>query len=207
MTRTAWTAVALTVVLALILLILLANGAAGLPDMDMKTRVEYLKLYVDLAQAVLVGFGAALLGVLIPAVFSETKSNFERLRDSRIAYSEAKTGCDYLQVRLATMDLKAASAHVQNVHVKKHEAELYGELARHLRRRGIKETQEQWGDGLYLELFATREVLEKHADEWDRKLPSQRLALLHAAVPPKEPQNVVKGTTVPPALAGRVVGA
>src|ERR1700733_12102147 len=74
--------------------------------------------------------------------------SFERLRDSRTAYSEAKTGIDYLPLRLCTLDLKAAAAFVQRAHVRKHEAELYPELKLHLKKRGIDKTPEQWGDGI-----------------------------------------------------------
>ena len=137
---------------------------------------------MELSKAVLVGFGAALLGILIPAVLSEARYGFERLRDSRTAYSEAKTSVDYLPLRLCTLDLKAASALVQRAHVRKHEAELYPELRIHLKRRGIDKTPDQWGDELYYRLFSIRELLERHAGEWDSLGPGVRLALLREVV-------------------------
>ena len=131
--------------------------------------------YVDLAKAVLVGFGAALLGILTSRqFFAEARYSFERLRDSRSAYSEAKTGIDYLPLRLCSLDLKAAAAFVQRAHVRKHEAELYPELKFHLKKRGIDKTPEQWGDGIYSQLFDVRELLEAHAGDWDSLRPDAR---------------------------------
>jgi hypothetical protein len=138
-------------------------------------RMQYSKLYVDLAKAVLVGFGAALLGILIPAVFAEARYSFERLRGSRTAYSEAKTAVDYLRLRLCTLNLNSAAAFVQRAHVRKHEAELYPELQIHLKRRGIHKTPEQWGDGLDSRLFDVRQLLEAHVSDWNSLTPHARL--------------------------------
>ena len=190
MKRTAYVALITTVVVAAVSLFLLERSAlqySGVMPVD--DRIQYYKLYADLAKAVLVGFGAALLGILIPAVFAEARYSFERLRDSRTAYSEAKTGVDYLPLRLCTLDLKAAAAFVQRAHVRKHEAELYPELKFHLKKRGINKTPEQWGDGIYSQLFDVRELLEAHAGEWDSLRPDARLALLREMLktPVKEP--------------------
>jgi hypothetical protein len=190
MKRTAYVALVTTVFVAAVLLFLLERSALQYTGvMPVGDRIQYYKLYVDLAKAVLVGFGAALLGILIPAVFAEARYSFERLRDSRTAYSEAKTGIDYLPLRLCTLDLKAAAAFVQRAHVRKHEAELYPELKFHLKKRGINKTPEQWGDGIYSQLFDVRELLEAHAGEWDSLRPEARLALLREVLkaPVKEP--------------------
>ena len=190
MKRTAYVALITTVFVAAVSLFLLERSAlqySGVMPVD--DRIQYYKLYADLAKAVLVGFGAALLGILIPAVFAEARYSFERLRDSRTAYSEAKTGIDYLPLRLCTLDLKAAAAFVQRAHVRKHEAELYPELKFHLKKRGINKTPEQWGDGIYSQLFDVRELLEAHAGDWDSLRPDARLALLREVLktPVKEP--------------------
>ena len=189
MKRTAYVALITTVFVAAVSLFLLERSALQYSVMPVDDRIQYYKLYVDLAKAVLVGFGAALLGILIPAVFAEARYSFERLRDSRTAYSEAKTGIDYLPLRLCTLDLKAAAAFVQRAHVRKHEAELYPELKFHLKKRGINKTPEQWGDGIYSQLFDVRELLEGHAAEWDSLRPDARLALLREVLktPVKEP--------------------
>lgn len=179
MKRTAWFAAFATIVLAAIMLVLLERSARQysgvVPVVD---RIEYYKLYVDLAKAVFVGFGAALLGILIPAIFAEARFSFERLKESRTAYSEAKTSVDYLPLRICTLDLKGAAALVQRAHVRKHEAELYRELGVHLKRRGITLTPEQWGDALYDRLFTVRMLLELHAADWDSLTAANRLALV-----------------------------
>ena len=196
MKRTAYVALVTTVFVAAVLLFLLERSALQYTGvMPAGDRIQYYKLYVDLAKAVLVGFGAALLGILIPAVFAEARYSFERLRDSRTAYSEAKTGIDYLPLRLCTLDLKAAAAFVQRAHVRKHEAELYPELKFHLKKRGIDKTPEQWGDGIYSQLFDVRELLEAHAGEWDSLRPDARLALL---------RDVLKAPVKEPLVAGAV---
>jgi hypothetical protein len=189
MKRIATVALIATVLIAAIALLLLERSSrqySGL--LPVADRIQYYKLYVDLAKAVLVGFGAALLGILIPAVFAEARYSFERLRDSRSAYSEAKTSIDYLPLCLCTLDLKAAAAAVQKAHVRKHEAELYPELIVHLKRRGIDKTPEQWGDELYGRLFDVRRVLEAHAGTWDSLRPEARLVLLRKVLiaPPRE---------------------
>jgi len=164
------------------------------PTMPTADRIQYLKLYADWAKAVLVGFGAALLAILIPAYLSEVRFHFERLRDSRTAYSEAKTGQDYLLLRLSTLDLKDAAALVQRVHVRKHEAELYSELAIHLKRRRINRTAEQWGDEIYGRLFIVRQLLESKAGEWDSMSIGSRLKFLREALPAPNLDELAEGS-------------
>jgi hypothetical protein len=192
--RTAFIALVVTVLVASGLLWLIGRSAQQhsyiTPVAD---RIAYYKLYVDLAKAVLVGLGATLLGVLVPAIFAEARYSFERLRDSRTAYSEAKTSVDYLALSLCTLNLKDAAALVQRAHVRKHEAELYAELKIHLKRRHIEQTPEQWGDGLYARLFMTRRFLEEHAGDWDLLSPDERLSLLRKVLPRRRPEELVKG--------------
>lgn len=193
MKKTAFFALGATVLIAAILLLLLERAASQHSGLPIADRMQYYKLYVDLAKAVLVGFGAALLGILIPAVFAEARFSFERLRDSRTAYSEAKTGIDYLPLRLCTLDLKSAAALIQKAHVRKHEAELYPELEIHLRRRGIRATAEQWGDELYNRLFIARNLLEKHANDWDSLSSNARLVLVREVIPARPRESLVSG--------------
>jgi hypothetical protein len=197
MKRTAYVAVIATVVAATILLVLLSRSAsqsAGVVPVG--DRIEFYKLHVELAKAVLVGFGTALLGILIPTIFAEARFSFERLKDSRTAYSEAKTGVDYLALRVCTLDLKAAAALVQRTHVKKHEAELFPELRVHLKRRGIALTPEQWGDALYDRLFTMRTLLEAHSGDWDSLKMDERLAFVRAVLPRRPRETLVPGPVV-----------
>jgi hypothetical protein len=181
--------IAIVIVAATLLLLLERSARQEISVLPLADRIAYLKLYVDMAKAVLVGVGAASLGILIPAVFAEARYSFERLRDSRVAYSEAKTSVDYLPLRLCTLDLKAASVLVQRAHVRKHEAELYPELKFHLKRRGIDRTPEQWGNDLFERLYVVRKLLEAHADDWDSLTPPTRLIVLQDALKSAPPES------------------
>jgi len=148
------------------------------------TSPEFAKLYLDAFKIVVVGGGVALLGILIPAVFAEARYAFEKLKESRVAYSKAKTGVDYLPIELCTKSLNEAAAHVKKIHVWKHQAELYEELAGHLKDKPKygemppEKRRSAWGNDKYDQLYAIRGLLEKHAHEWDRLEPHVRLKLL-----------------------------
>jgi hypothetical protein len=108
MKRTAYVALITTVFVAVILLLLLGRGVRQYSGVvPLEDRIQYYKLYVDLAKAVLVGFGAALLGILIPAIFAEARYSFERLRDSRTAYEPIGR---VLEWQTSTIDLIQSSA-------------------------------------------------------------------------------------------------
>jgi len=143
-----------------------------------------LQFELDVFKAILAGFVVGMLGILIPAVASEAKQRFEQRKESRIAYSEAKTGVDYLKLRLSTATLKEASEIVQAVHFKKHIAELFDDFPEWLKKRfGPKATEELWDERTYQRLFGAREVLESNAGIWDSLAPDERIAKLAKALP------------------------
>jgi hypothetical protein len=171
------------VVITVILLILLSLTVYLQRDQISSTnRIEYYKFYLEAFKVIAIGFGVAVLGILVPAVLTQARNSFERLKDSRNAYSEAKTGVDYLPIRLSALNLKEAGALVQAVHVRKHQAELYDELGQWLERRynegDDRRDPVKWGDKMYDRLFAIRVILERHADRWDQMTPADRLNLL-----------------------------
>jgi hypothetical protein len=193
--RMARRALKLTIAGAIFLLILAIGNVAWLeltrPD---PRRIEYYKLYVEIFKIILAGFLVAMLGVLIPAVAAEARYDFERLKASRGAYSRAKTGVDYLKLRIASMKLAEASAHVQQVHFYKHQAELYEELQMHLDKR--YEPQEKmdvkkWDEMMYQRLFLVREALETEAEHWDGMKPTERIKLISTHLP-SEPDIPLK---------------
>ena len=94
----------------------------------------YLKrFYFDAYKAVGIGFLVALLAVIVPQMLPEARDQFERFKDSRIAYSHAKTSVIYLPARLATVWFEDAVSRVQEAHEKLHIAETYKEeLPKHL---------------------------------------------------------------------------
>ncbi|HSY51239.1 MAG TPA: hypothetical protein VLC46_20705 [Thermoanaerobaculia bacterium] len=154
------------------------------PNVSTATRLSYYQLYADALKAIIIGFGVALVGVLLPAILAETRSRFDKLKDSRLAYSQAKTGVDYLALRLCAMSLADAGAHIQAVHVFKHQAELYDELKVWLARRYTPSDSlhdpSVWAESLYDRIFAMRAVLEDHAGKWDKLRPDVRIKLLLA---------------------------
>jgi hypothetical protein len=176
---TIWT-IAILVILAAIAIFLLENHQLTIGRTE---RLPFYKLYLDALKAILISGLVALASVLIPAIISQANADFRKLKESRSAYSNAKTGVDYLPLRLSSLSLVEAAAHIQQVHVYKHQAELYEELKDHLKRRHIPGGPEHWGDAMYNKLFALRKVLEAHSGEWDALKPDARLKLLLNVVP------------------------
>jgi len=166
-----WRVVIATGVLALLFvawwLILLATSESS-------AHVEIHKLFLGGMKVILVGVGVTLVGILIPKILTDARYQFRRLKESRIAYSDAKTGVSYLPLRLCSMRLREAAALIQHVHVRKHLAELYDELRQHLRNKGLSDPRE-WADELYDRLAAMRRVLEANASSWDSMKPAARL--------------------------------
>jgi hypothetical protein len=181
--RTFWTILGLVViVIALIALIESDPSRLGRPD-----RLAYYIVYLDAFKVILVSGLVALVGALVPQIIAHSRAEFDKLKESRIAYSNAKTGIDYLTVRLCALKLPQASALIQRTHVYKHQAELYEELLeRWLRRREDLRTSLEWGEDMYKKLFKIRCLLEQHASEWDNLTPDQRLKLLHTVAPTVE---------------------
>jgi hypothetical protein len=176
--------IALTVLLLVALALFIAwdSGHAFAPD-----RLGHYKLYAALLKIVLVSIGVALAVILMPAIFAESKEAFSRLKESRTCYSKAKTGLDYLPLRLCASSLQEAGALIQEVHYHKHQAELFQELHLHTRARYEKgsplQDPEIWGDWMYRRLFKLRAALEENAATWDELSPSRRLALLRKVQP------------------------
>ena len=149
-------------------------------------RLPYLNFELSLFKAILAGFVVSMLGILIPAVASEARQRFEQRKASRIAYSKAKTGVDYLKLRLAASSLAEAAAAIQSAHFHKHQAELYDEFPQWLAQRyDDKMTPVEWDVMMYGRLFCARQALEQNAEAWDRLGPAQRVALLDRALPTK----------------------
>jgi hypothetical protein len=147
-------------------------------------RVPLLQLELDMFKTILAGFVVGMLGILIPALASETRERFGQRKESRIAYSKAKTGIDYLKLRLAAASLAESAAVLREAHFHKHQAELFDDFPVWLRKRyGAKMTADRWDEIMYGRLFCARQVLEENADLWDLLSPAQRIALLDRSLP------------------------
>jgi hypothetical protein len=149
-------------------------------------RLPFLKFELDMFKVILAGFVVGMLGILIPAVSTEARQRLEQRKASRIAYSKAKTGVDYLKLRLAAASLAEAATALQTAHFHKHQAELYDDLQEWLEKRyGPDKTALEWDEEMYRKLFGARKVLEENAEVWDRLSPEVRIALLDCALPTK----------------------
>jgi hypothetical protein len=139
---------------------------------------------LDIFKTIVAGFLVAMLGILIPAYITEARQNFERLKESRAAYSNAKTGLDYLALRLCTAKLAKAPDIIQEVHFHKHQAVLFPEFRQHIKDRYEScISADKWDEVAYKKLRNTRLLLKKHASGWDNLTAPERLEILKAALP------------------------
>lgn len=102
-------------------------------DASGELTTEQLRFFLDAYKAIGVGFLVALLGAIIPQLLPEARDRFERFKDSRVAYSEAKTSVIYLPDKLSDLSISDAATVVQDAHKKLHLAETYTELKNHLK--------------------------------------------------------------------------
>jgi hypothetical protein len=141
------------------------------------------KFYLEVFVLILGGFLVAMLGIIVPRVLAEIRADVEHAKGARAAYSEAKTGFDYLKSRLASMKLAKAMAHLQSVHTKKHFAELFPEFERYLSNSEGPAVARIWTRRFYNSLLQTRKMIQGRAADWDELTPEQRLALLNPILP------------------------
>ena len=140
------------------------------------TDIEQQRLYFDAYKAIGIGFLVALLGTIIPNLIQEGRDNFEREKQSRIAYSQAKTSVIYLPGTLAAMQYGKAMATLEKCHRKLHIAETYGkELDEYLKWYGDRAI---WSELIYWKLTAVRTLLQANADEWEIKSLHERTLTL-----------------------------
>lgn len=169
-----WTLIVGTAIFAVVTVTLYAEWSQGraLPD----ARWHF---YLDVYKAVGASFLVALLGSVIPHVLPEARDQFERFKDSRTAYSKAKTGVMYLPERLAGTKFPEAVTLLVDAHKSLHLAETYSsELKRHL--SSWHPYPDTWVDRNYWDLMAMRRVLDWNADQWSTSTftYSDRLTLL-----------------------------
>jgi hypothetical protein len=142
--------------------------------------LEIKRLYLEAYKAVGVGFLVAVLGVSVPHLLPEARDRFERFKNSRVAYSDAKTAVIYLPETLSALTFAPAVAAVQHAHRKLHLAETYSELQTHL--IGWHPHPETWVDRNYWELMAIRRALRTNVNSWDGLSPRTRLEILDSVL-------------------------
>lgn len=144
-------------------------------DASSKLTTEQLRFFLDAYKAIGVGFLVALLGAIIPQLLPEARDRFERFKDSRVAYSEAKTSVIYLPDKLSDLSISDAAKVVQDAHKKLHLAETYTELKNHLKWHPHPEF---WVAYNYWELMAIQKALRKNVNKWNSLSTEVRLNIL-----------------------------
>lgn len=92
-------------------------------------KAKYLAQYVVVAQVILIGFFVTLAAVIIQAMLPEARDQFEQYKESRRAYSQAKTAVLYLPDRvLNTNDKEQQFALITQAHEALHSAEMFEDI-------------------------------------------------------------------------------
>jgi hypothetical protein len=156
--------------------VLLVVMAVTPAPIESELKLRYMQFYYEAFKTLLISFVAGVLIALVPQYLNEAKYTFERLRESRRAYSEAHTGITYLEYKLAVLDYGAAMALIEEIHVKKHMAETYDELALHLSRKG--EPIKAWSDRIAVKLDKLKNEVGTDFVRWTDNSPQERLARL-----------------------------
>lgn len=144
------------------------------PD-DEVLKLKYMNYFLGIYKTIFVSFLVTLLVALLPQVYTEKKDSFERLKESRRAYSKAKTAVIYLPYKLSEMNYLQGASALEVAHVKLHMALTYPELKIHLSRLGHSETPEDWGRKVYDKLVKMKELLKEKCEEWDNMKRKARL--------------------------------
>lgn len=149
---------------------------------DIESKVLYLEQYVKLVQVIFVGGFVGLVSVIIPMLLPDTRDRFERYKQSRLAYSRAKTAVLYLPDRVINAeDRKSAFILVENAHRELHFAETFEDV---IITRGYLDwfaRPDLWILYNYWQITAVAEVLRTtdYGNSEYRKVLQRRL---HAAV-------------------------
>ena len=183
-----WFSVAIALVAILVVSVVAVISATQIIEHLRTTDIRdaaYYKYCLDVFKTVVVGLIVGALGVVIPASLAYSRDKFDRLKASRAAFSSAKTGADYLSLRLSAAKLSKAGSLIQEVHFQKHQAQLYDkELKHHLKLRYDPPVSlKDWDEVMYRKLRNARQVLKQNASTWDSLQPGERLDLLAQALP------------------------
>lgn len=126
---------------------------------DPAERVTYLEQYIGLLQVIVVGFVVTLVSVIIPMTLPEARDRFERYKESRQAYSRAKTAVIYLPDKVANLDREKAFLLVEAAHRELHLAETFQDVI--IEKGYLKwfANPSLWISYNYWQIFAVAEVL------------------------------------------------
>jgi hypothetical protein len=131
------------------------------PPADHASRILYLEQYVAVIQVIAVGIVVALISVIVPLVLPEARDRFEQYKESRRAYSRAKTAVIYLPDRVSSADKETAVVLVEGAHRELHLAETFEDVI--IEKGYLKwfERPDLWIPYNYWQIVAVAEVLRK----------------------------------------------
>ncbi len=165
--------ISIVVILGIVFVALIASGITvvfhityDFPD-DEALKLKHMEYFFGIYKTIVVSFFVTLFVALLPLVYTEKKDRFERLKESRRAYSEAKTAVIYMPYKLSEMTYLEGVSALEEAHVKLHMAQTYPELAIHLYRLGHSETPKVWAKNVYDKLVTMKKVLRDKSKEWD----------------------------------------
>jgi hypothetical protein len=98
------------------------------PTASGELQVKYLEQYISVAQVIVAGVFVSLVSVIIQFMLPEARDRFEQFKESRLAYSRAKTAVLYLPDRVANSDQVTAFVLVEEAHRALHLAETFEDV-------------------------------------------------------------------------------
>lgn len=137
------------------------------PPSDENLRIQYLEQYVGTVQVIAVGIVVTLVSVIIPLMLPELRDRFERYKESRLAYSRAKTAVLYLSDRVINVDEDKAFQLVEEAHRELHFAETFEDMI--IDKGYLKwfKNPSLWIPYNYWQIVAVAEVLRSSKVDWN----------------------------------------
>ncbi len=134
---------------------------------DENLRIQYLEQYVGVVQIIAIGIVVTLVSVIIPLMLPELRDRFERYKESRLAYSRAKTAVLYLPDRVINTDEDKVFQLVEEAHRQLHFAETFEDMI--IDKGYLKwfKNPSLWIPYNYWQIVAVAEVLRSSKIDWN----------------------------------------
>ena len=137
-----------------------------LPD-HQTLRVSYLEQYIKFVQILLVSVFVTIISAIIPHIISRERDRFEQYKESRLAYSRAKTAVLYLPDRVVSVDdREKAFLLVEKAHRELHFAETFKNLIINRKYLSWFANPKLWIIYNYWQIVAVAEVLREFEIDW-----------------------------------------
>jgi hypothetical protein len=143
---------------------LLLDNSKPPTDKTLQTlRLKYLEQLTKFMQLIVIAFVSA----IIPNLISQARDQFEQYKESRLAYSKAKTAVLYLPDRVVNVDdRKKAFLLVEETHRELHVAETFKDMIISKGYLSWFNNPELWITYNYWQIVAVAEVLRECEIDW-----------------------------------------